>query len=806
MKRQEKLTNFFSTEPGTVAEGDLQTSSTQQDGAESPPIIETLDECDSNASPAVKKPRLAFDPMDIGRFVRKSSSLHAPLTEEERFKALTDCWKPDEHYQFPKVLESTRTRAFQHHYLVKWPWLAYSEMHGGGAFCKYCVLFARETSDQRGPNFLGVLVAKPLNKYKKALDILKNHERCQYHCEAKGKAEKFLDWYNDKVGHDLRNRLLAAREEQVKKNRQGLVPIIRTILLCGKQNIPLRGHRDDGSLSAVDGNNNDGNFRALLRYRLDAGDRLLEEHLNSAKKNATYVSHTFQNEIISTIGKIIRRRIVAEVKVAKFFAVLADESRDVGKTDQLTVCLRYVGGEDNQHVVKEVFLKFSDVEEKTGSGLARSILGVLQEEGLDIRNLRGQGYDGCSAMRGSNKGAQAEIKAVVPQALYFHCASHCLNLALVHSSELAAIRLVAGSVANVCAFFSNSSKRTRILQDQIERSNSSNSRKKRLKTLCMTRWVESHQAFIAFKELLIPIVQSLLELEQEVGETGARSYELLSAICKCQFVTSLFIIESFSSLFLPLSVKLQAKELDIFAALDLVDNVLLVLRRRREAAIDGFQQILAEVTEVCDSLEIDIRMPRICERQLNRENHPADSSEEYFRVTSYIPYLDSLIDGFISLFADARQGALKVQCLIPKFAVRSSVTDLHPAIEFYESDLSCSVNVAKAEFERWRAKWMEVPQNGVPASAIDALNHCPAADFPKINILLRILATYPVTTASAERTFSSLRLLKTYLRSVMGEARLNGLASMSILRGIDVDPEEVIDSLASNARKLDFVL
>ncbi|XP_003746175.2 zinc finger MYM-type protein 1 [Galendromus occidentalis] len=296
----------------------------------------------------------------------------------------------------------------------------------------------------------------------------------------------------------------------------------------------------------------------------------------------------------------------------------------------------------------------------------------------------------------------------------------------------------------------------------------------------MTRWVESHQAFIAFKELLIPIVQSLLELEQEVGETGARSYELLSAICKCQFVTSLFIIESFSSLFLPLSVKLQAKELDIFAALDLVDNVLLVLRRRREAAIDGFQQILARGYR--------------------------DSSEEYFRVTSYIPYLDSLIDGFISLFADARQGALKVQCLIPKFAVRSSVTDLHPAIEFYESDLSCSVNVAKAEFERWRAKWMEVPQNGVPASAIDALNHCPAADFPKINILLRILATYPVTTASAERTFSSLRLLKTYLRSVMGEARLNGLASMSILRGIDVDPEEVIDSLASNARKLDFVL
>ena len=45
--------------------------------------------------------------------------------------------------------------------------------------------------------------------------------------------------------------------------------------------------------------------------------------------------------------------------------------------------------------------------------------------------------------------------------------------------------------------------------------------------------------------------------------------------------------------------------------------------------------------------------------------------------------------------------------------------------------------------------------------------------FPSIEIMLRLFGTLPVTTASMERSFSSLRRLKTYLRSTNGEERLN---------------------------------
>jgi len=52
--------------------------------------------------------------------------------------------------------------------------------------------------------------------------------------------------------------------------------------------------------------------------------------------------------------------------------------------------------------------------------------------------------------------------------------------------------------------------------------------------------------------------------------------------------------------------------------------------------------------------------------------------------------------------------------------------------------------------------------------------------FPEIHKLLRILMTVPVTTAQAERSFSKLRVVKTYLRSRMCLQRLSNLAILSI--------------------------
>ncbi|KYM99568.1 Zinc finger MYM-type protein 1, partial [Cyphomyrmex costatus] len=43
-----------------------------------------------------------------------------------------------------------------------------------------------------------------------------------------------------------------------------------------------------------------------------------------------------------------------------------------------------------------------------------------------------------------------------------------------------------------------------------------------------------------------------------------------------------------------------------------------------------------------------------------------------------------------------------------------------------------------------------------------------------------ILLTIPTTSCIAERSFSTLRRMKTYLRSTMGQSRLNSLAILHI--------------------------
>ncbi|ESN97845.1 hypothetical protein HELRODRAFT_153366, partial [Helobdella robusta] len=59
--------------------------------------------------------------------------------------------------------------------------------------------------------------------------------------------------------------------------------------------------------------------------------------------------------------------------------------------------------------------------------------------------------------------------------------------------------------------------------------------------------------------------------------------------------------------------------------------------------------------------------------------------------------------------------------------------------------------------------------------------------FPNVKTLLRILATLPVSTATAERSFSSMKRIKSYLRNSTSAKRLNGLAPLSIHKEITVN-------------------
>ena len=63
--------------------------------------------------------------------------------------------------------------------------------------------------------------------------------------------------------------------------------------------------------------------------------------------------------------------------------------------------------------------------------------------------------------------------------------------------------------------------------------------------------------------------------------------------------------------------------------------------------------------------------------------------------------------------------------------------------------------------------------------------------FPEVCIAFLLSVTISVTTASAEQSFSKLKLINTYLRNSMGQERLPNIAILSIensmARNLDFD-------------------
>ena len=126
----------------------------------------------------------------------------------------------------------------------------------------------------------------------------------------------------------IRRCLNQATEEQIAVNRQKLHSIVEMIMFCGRQNIPLRGHRDSTLDVELAPSVQHGNFWALIQFCVAAGDAVLKDHLAQSSRNATYTSFPIQNQILDVLGSTIVRKILRAVKNASYYTLIADEVTD----------------------------------------------------------------------------------------------------------------------------------------------------------------------------------------------------------------------------------------------------------------------------------------------------------------------------------------------------------------------------------------------------------------------------------------------------------------------------------------------
>jgi hypothetical protein len=167
--------------------------------------------------------------------------------------------------------------------------------------------------------------------------------------------------------------------------------------------------------------------------RVKSGDSELKNHIESAPGNALYSSPDIQNELISICGNLILEKIVNRINKSKCFSIMADETTDISKIEQMSLCIRYIdmsADNCNELKIREDFLTFVPVivtVNVTGNGIASSILNSLNSMKINLELLCGQGYDGAAAMSGHLNGVQAKIREHYPKALYVHCSAHSLT-------------------------------------------------------------------------------------------------------------------------------------------------------------------------------------------------------------------------------------------------------------------------------------------------------------------------------------------------------------------------------------------
>lgn len=151
----------------------------------------------------------------------------------------------------------------------------------------------------------------------------------------------------------------------------------------------------------------------------------------------------------------------------------------------------------------------------------------------------------------------------------------------------------------------------------------------------------------------------------------------------------------------------------------------------------------------------------------------------------------------IGKLQDTVQHQVRLQELMPVAMNADSLPRIMKAAKLLETDLNCSLLEVESQVKTWMSLIQSLPEERKPNDIAAAILLGKDNFLPAVTTLLRLFGTIPVSNATAERSFSALKRLKTYLRSTMGEERLTGLALLHVNKSTEVDPDDILELYAS---------
>ncbi|XP_062028866.1 uncharacterized protein LOC133744851 [Rosa rugosa] len=524
-----------------------------------------------------------------------------------------------------------------------------------------------------------------------------------------------------------------------------------------------KGHDESANSS------NGGNFNAVLQA---FGRVSLEVHkvLHNAHGNAKYISPIIQRQILNILGNKVRTKIREEVGDAKF-CILVDEAVDVSNREQMAIILQFV---DCDGFIRERFFKVISVADTCSQTLKNEISKVLAQYDLQVENMRGQGYDGASNMRGEFNGLQALFREECPYAYYVHCFAHRLQLTL---------NAAAKEVHDIWQFFSTLNVIVNFVDSSAKR----------------------HSALRVIREEEIADLVAAGTLETDLVANGPNKLqgEAMSvgkAMKSIDFVFCLLLMHDVMKIFDFLCQSLQKKAIDILNALNFLSITKSKLQDMRE---DGWDDLIMRVESFC--CEHDIVMPdmsapykkgteRACEQNITKEH--------FYRVNILNAVIDFQLAELDSRFTDK---SLELLVLSATFDPRDNFQSFrfedvcNLALNFYPMDFSSSDMLAiDMECGYFLTDIQRDPRFAKTTSVSDLCRRLvesrKSAFFPMIYRLICLVLTLPVSTATTERAFSAMNIIKNKLRNKMEDDFLDDLMVLNIEKEFadSIDNDSVI--------------
>lgn len=699
-------------------------------------------------------------------------------------------------FPFPKKQDG---RSCHHHYFyrqlvngekIKRTWLTYSKKKDS-LYCFCCKLFSQKTFKLSRDGF---------NDWKNCSDSLKMHENSPEHTKNMGSWKELES--RIKKGQTIDKVELALINTERRRWREVLTRFVAIIHSLAERNVPLRGSTD----TLYQPNN--GNF--LKEVELMAQfDPVLKEHIAKVQGGAShtsYLGNIIQNELIDCISERIVECMVTEIRQSKYFSIILDCTPDLSHKVQLSVIIRIVAAEGTAQI-KEYFMGFLEAEQTTGEGLSTLILKKLKELNIPFEDCRGQSYDNGANMKGKNKGVQARLLQLNPRALFIPCGAHTVNLVVCDAAKSSSDAAdYFGYLQKLFNLFSASTQRWSTLKKHVDTT---------LKSWADTRWESRINSVEVVRFQAAKVRDALLEVRASTAdpaikiEAQALAEEVGSyrfSICTVVWYDILRKIQTVNKL-------LQSQCMHLDVAVDILKKTETSLISYRDT---GFADAQTSAREMCEEMNVEAALKqkrlRTTKRQFSYEapDEPITDALKKIEFSFFNVVVDVAIESL-------RERTGMMSDVAKKFSVLINFPDL-PASELEkqakdlcntltsgdQADLNYDELIV--EMQSFPKQWPK--QNMTTLDLLVFLEEKGLKEiYPNMWVALRIAVTTPVTVASAERSFSKLKLIKTYLRSTMSQERLNGLAIISINREISkqISYDDTIDDFAARkSRRIRF--